>query len=128
MANRKLGDLLKDPDRNLRKVEIPAEYLEGVEPTTFLIERTSWAELITLEQNIAEARKKDDQVLRFYSNEYGWEQFSAKLVRIESGEDTLTRDEIDLGSLPETWRRFCARQALTERDEGYTNKAELGED
>ena len=125
-----LRDLLVDPDRNLYKIDMPPELLDGIEPTSFYIERTPWSTLMDLDENIREARREkrlDEFYDKTYNNEQNWQTFQERFIKAKSGSEEIKASEVDLGALPEHWRRFLSRQAALERNEGFENRGELGE-
>ena len=125
-----LRDLLTDPDRNLYKIVIPDDLRGGIEPTTFYIDRVPWTELMDMDERIREARRSD-RLDEFYdqtfTNDKNWTDFQNRFIKVKSGLETMKASEVDLGAIPEHWRRYLSRQTAAERNEGFENRGELGE-
>ena len=123
-----LKEALTDKDRNLKRLEIPTQLLQGIEATAFIITRKPFSELITMEKEMRDERlKPNPDMNRFFSNEATWEEFKRRLHHIETGTETLQPEEIILDDLPDTWRRFLTAETLHERDEGFETRAQRGE-
>ena len=125
---RKLTDLLSDPDKDLRAIKIPEQYLHGVPPTTFFITRLPFAELIALEDEmVAERRRDKPNMNRFFSNEIAFGNFKKRLVRVMTGGEEIEIALKDINKLPETWKRHLTRETIEERNEGFEMRGQLGE-
>ena len=125
-----LRDLLVDPDRNLYKIDVPADLLGGLEPTSFFIERHTWTELTDLDEQVRQARlaeRLDEFYAETFTNENNWKAFQERFIKAKSGNEEMKASEVDLGALPEHWRRYLSRAVATERNEGFETRGDLGE-